>query len=241
MIIYGKNPVSDILNFSPVLIKEIYLLNTDSSNKFYKIVNSANEKGIKVSFIEKKELDRLSSNSNHQGIAAEIKEFEYVDFNKLLETENNRFYLVLDHIEDPHNLGAIIRTADFFGVDGIILPKDRAADITPTVIKTSSGAAATIPITKVSNLGNAVNELKKKNIWVVGADPSAKKTVFDSDIGKLKIALVIGSEGKGISRKLKERCDFLFSIPKFGNVESLNASVASGVMIYELKKQQDDV
>ncbi|MGI9534177.1 MAG: 23S rRNA (guanosine(2251)-2'-O)-methyltransferase RlmB, partial [Thermodesulfobacteriota bacterium] len=232
--------VTDILNFSPSLINEIYLLNTDSSKKFSDIVKSATEKNIKISYIEKRDLDRVSTNSNHQGIAANIKEFEYVDFQELIEIKNNRFYLVLDHIEDPHNLGAIIRTANFFGVDGIVLPKDRAAAVTPTVIKTSSGAAATIPISRVSNLGNAIKELKKKNFWVVGADTSAKKTVYDSRVGDLDIALVIGSEGKGISRKIKEQCDFLFSIPKLGNVDSLNASVASGVMIYELKKQQGE-
>ena len=238
MIIYGKNPVTDILNFSPALINEIYILNTDSKTRFSKIVRSADQNNIKISFVDKKKLDSLSSNSNHQGIAANIKEFEYTDFHVLVENKKNRFYLILDHIEDPHNLGAIIRTANFFGVDGVVIPKDRAASITPTVIKISSGAAATIPITMVSNLGNAINELKKKNFWIIGADPSAKKSVYDSSIDDLDIALVIGSEGKGISKKIKDECDFLFSIPKFGNVDSLNASVASGVMIYELKKQQ---
>ncbi|MGI9553952.1 MAG: 23S rRNA (guanosine(2251)-2'-O)-methyltransferase RlmB [Thermodesulfobacteriota bacterium] len=240
MIIYGKNPVTDILNFSPDLINEIYLINTESSKRFNEIVKTAASKNIKLSFVDKKELDRLSTNSTHQGIAASIGEFEYVDFQDLIENKNNRFYLVLDHIEDPHNLGAIIRTANFFGVDGIILPKDRAAEVTPTVIKTSSGSAATIPISRVSNLSNAIKELKKRNIWVVGADTTAKKTVYDSRVGDLDIALVIGSEGKGISRNIKEQCDFLFSIPKLGNVDSLNASVASGVMIYELKKQQSE-
>lgn len=240
MIIYGKNPVNDILNLSPLLIRKIYLINTGRAAKLDEIVRTAREKDIKVSFVEKRDLDRLSSNSNHQGIAADIKEFEYTDFHSLIENSRNTFYVVLDHIEDPHNLGAIIRTANFFGVDGIIIPKDRAAGVTPTVIKISSGAAATIPISRVSNIRNAVAELKKKNVWIVGADPSSKKTVYDSNMGDLVIALVIGSEGKGIGSKIKEQCDFLFSIPKLGNVDSLNASVASGVMIYELKKQQGD-
>ena len=238
MIIYGKNPVNDILKFSPVSVKEIFLLNNGSAKKFNNIIKSAENNSIKITFIEKKDMDRLLPDANHQGIAADIKEFEYADFNDLIGDKKNSFYLVLDHIEDPHNLGAIIRTADFFGVDGIVIPKDRAAGVTPTVIKISSGAAATTPISRVSNIGNALVELKKNNVWVIGADPSAGKTVYESDIGGLDIALVIGSEGKGISRKIKDQCDFLFSIPRLGNVGSLNASVASGVLIYELKKQQ---
>ena len=236
MIIYGKNPISEVLNYSPALIKEIILLNTAPPKKFNKIVGTARKKGIKVSFVEKKYLDKLSNNSNHQNIAADIKEFEYAKFQDLVENKNHKFYLILDHIEDPHNLGAIIRTANFFGIDAIVLPRDRAAGITPTVIKISSGAA-TIPISRVSNLGNAINELKKNNFWIVGADTHVKKTVHDSSINDLKIALVIGNESKGISKKIKDKCDFLVSIQKIGTVDSLNASVATGILINELMRK----
>lgn len=223
----------DMLEYLPSQIKEIYINKDLQRNKNDKLLKTAKKNRIKITTLNKADLDKKTGKSNHQGIAADINDFQYEDYGAVLNS-NHGFYLVLDHIEDPHNLGAIIRTANFFGVGGIIIPKDRAVGVTPTVIKTSSGAAMTIPICRVSNIGNAINDLKKKNVWVVGADISANKELSEIDIENLDIALVIGSEGKGLTKSIKNQCDFLVSITKTGRVESLNASVAAGILMYEL-------
>ncbi len=228
----------EVLNYDPASVKEIFVLRNVSTRGIEKIVETARKNQVKLSFVGKNNLDGLSNNSHHQGIAADVKDFEYISFPDLLRNSNNSFYLLLDRIEDPNNLGAIIRTADFFNVDAVLLPKSRAAGITPAVMKTSCGTAATIPICRVANLRNAIDELKKNDFWVVGADKSAKKAVYNQNISSLKIALVIGNEGKGISKNIKSKCDFLVSIPGNGRVDSLNASVASGILIYELTKDQ---
>ena len=200
-----------------------------------RILQIAGKNRIKISVISKANLDKKTGRSNHQGIAAEITNFKYEDFGSLLN-QGHSFYLILDHIEDPHNLGAIIRTANYFGVGGIIIPKDRAAGITPAVIKTSSGAAMTIPISMVSNIGNAIKDLKKNNVWIIGADTGADKELSEIDIKELDIGLVIGSEGKGLTKGIKNQCDFLVSLSGAGKVESLNASVAAGILIHQLIK-----
>jgi len=141
--------------------------------------------------------------------------------------------LILDHIQDPQNLGAIIRSANVLGVDGVIIPKDRSASVTPSVIKASSGATNYVPIVKVVNLSRTIRELKDVGLWVVGADVNSKRFLQDDDFRNMNLALVIGNEGKGLSKLIKNQCDFLVSIPNYGNIDSLNASVAAGIMIYE--------
>lgn len=225
----------DMLEYLPSQIKEIYINKDLQKNKNDSLIKIAQKNRIRITTLGKADLDKKTGKSNHQGIAADINDFQYEDYGSLLNT-NHKFYLILDHIEDPHNLGAIIRTANFFGVGGIIIPKDRAVGVTPTVIKTSSGAAMTIPICRVSNIGNAINDLKKNNVWIVGADISADKEVSEIDIENLDIALVIGSEGKGLTKSIKNQCDFLVSITKTGKVESLNASVAAGILMYKLSE-----
>ena len=222
-----------MMDYLPSHIREIYVNKEFQKNKNDKIFKLAETNSIRIQTVTKAELDKITGKSNHQGIAADIVDFQYQEFGILLR-ESHSFYLVLDHIEDPHNLGAIIRTANFFGVGGIIIPKDRAAGITPTVVKTSSGAAMTVPISRVSNLGNAINDLKKKNVWIVGADIEADQKLSELDTEGLDIALVIGSEGKGLTKGIKKQCDFLVSISKSGKVDSLNASVAAGILIYNL-------
>ncbi len=224
-----------MLDYLPSEINEIYINKDLQKNKSEKLLSLAKKNGIRIITLSKADLDKKTGKSNHQGIAADINDFRYMEFTTVLNNGSS-FYLILDHIEDPHNLGAIIRTANFFGVGGIIIPKDRAVGITPTVIKTSSGAAMTTPICRVSNIGNVMNEFKKNDVWIVGADTSADKEASEIDILNLKIALVIGSEGKGLTKKIKDKCDFLISISKTGKVDSLNASVAAGILIYELNK-----
>jgi len=225
-----------MLEYLPSQIKEIYINKELQKNKNEKLFKLAETNRIRITTLGKVDLDKRTGKSNHQGIAADINDFQYEEFNTLLKNAHG-FYLILDHIEDPQNLGAIIRTANFFGVGGIIIPKDRAVGVTPAVIKTSSGAAMTVPISKVSNIGNAINDFKKNNVWIVGADISADKEVSDIDTVGLDIALVIGSEGKGLTKSIKNRCDFLVSITKRGKIESLNASVAAGILMYKLSRK----
>ena len=224
-----------MMDYLPSQIREIYINKELPKNKNERLFKLAEANRIRIKTVGKAELDKITGKSNHQGIAADINDFQYEEFGTLLKGSHS-FYLVLDHIEDPQNLGAIIRTANFFGVGGIIVPKDRAAGITPSVIKTSSGAAMTVPISRVSNIGNAINDLKKKNVWIVGADIAAEREVSEIDIKGLDVALIIGSEGKGLSKSIKSKCDFLVSITNAGKVDSLNVSVAAGILIYELKK-----
>lgn len=224
-----------MLEYLPSQIREIYINKELQKNKNERLFKLAETNRIRITTLGKSDLDKKTGKSNHQGIAADINDFQYEEFGTLLKKAHG-FYLILDHIEDPHNLGAIIRTANFFGVGGIIIPRDRAASVTPVVIKTSSGAAMTVPISRVSNIGNAINDLKKNNVWIVGADISAEKKVSEIDTDGLDIALVIGSEGKGLTKSIKNQCDFLVSISKSGTVESLNASVAAGILMYKLSE-----
>ncbi len=242
MIIYGKNPVFEFLKSSPNEINELILSESSGLTKDPEIRNISRQSKVKVSIVEKNYLDRICDNQNHQGIAAKVKDFQYSTLKAIFEvsalTNQNGFILILDHLEDPHNLGAIIRTADFLGVDGIVIPKDRACDVTPTVIKVSSGAARNIKIAKETNLSQLIDNLKKKNIWIVGADGESNQSLAQQDFKNMNIAVVIGNEGRGLSKKIKEKCDFLLSIPKSGKVESLNASVATGIFLYEVGKKR---
>lgn len=238
MIVYGKNPVLEILNSDPGSVKEIFLSCGSSPKSFDEIIKAARKEGIKLSFVNKDRLSVLSEGARHQGVTAEVREFQYTGFNDLLKKKESAFFLVLDHLEDPNNLGAIIRTCAFFSVDGVLLPKNRAVGVTPAVIKTSSGTAAVTPICRVGSLKNAIDQLKKNGFWIVGADASAAKAVYDLDTDDLKLALVVGNEGRGISKSIKDDCDFLVSIPKAGDMDSLNASVAAGIMMYELTKSK---
>ena len=242
MIIYGKNSVFEAIKNNPKDIKEIILSHSSNLVNHSKILNLANSYKIKTSILSKESLFKISKGGNHQGIVAKVKDFEYSDLNQILEiskeTNQKAFILILDHIEDPHNLGAIIRTAEFLGIHGIIIPKNRASDVNPTVVKVSSGATKNAKIVKETNLSRVIDILKRKGIWIVGADSSSEKKLYEQALDDLDIALIIGNEGKGIGKKIKKKCDFLFSIPKQGKTESLNASVASSIFLYEIFRQR---
>jgi 23S rRNA (guanosine2251-2'-O)-methyltransferase len=242
LIIYGKNPVKEALYQPSSRIEEILISEDGEKERVYEILKLAEEKRIKVSFLPREALSRISGTSHHQGIVARVSEFEYKEVEQILryaKEKGERLLLVmLDHIEDPQNLGGIIRTANVLGVHGVVIPRDRAASVTPSVIKASAGAAGFVRIARVVNLVTAIKDLKKRGVWVVGADPSAPKSVFEEDFSRLDLALVIGGEGKGLKRLVKEECDFLVSIPGVGEVSSLNASVAAGIMIYEMVRQR---
>ena len=242
MIIYGKNPVSELLLNPSSEIEEIFFYGDDRRNNTSEILSAAKGLGVKVSNLSKEDLSKLCQSTSHQGIAARVKDFKYHDLPDIIanakEKGDQLFVVILDHIEDPQNLGAIIRTVDVLGAHGVVIPKDRAASVTPAVIKASAGAVNYVPVSRVVNLSVVIRDLKKQGVWIVGADSSSSISVWQEDFSNLDIALVIGNEGKGLSHKIKNKCDFLVSIPQSGKVSSLNASVATGIMIYEIMRQR---
>ena len=242
MIIYGKNPVSELLLNPSSEIEEIFLYGDDRRSNTSEILNAAKGRGIRISNISKEDLSKLCQSTSHQGIAARIKDFKYHELADTISQAKERgdhlCLVILDHIEDPQNLGAIIRTVDVLGAHGVVVPKDRAAPVTPAVVKASAGAVNHVPISRVVNLNVVIRDLKKQGVWIVGADSSSSISVNQEDFKNLDIALVIGNEGRGIGHTIKKECDFLVSIPQSGVVSSLNASVAAGIMIYEIMRQR---
>jgi 23S rRNA (guanosine2251-2'-O)-methyltransferase len=245
LIIYGRNPVKELLSAPESKIEEILIVKDGKKEGASEIVSLAKDRGIKVLFLPRDAISRISGTVSHQGVAARISDFEYSSLESILGFAEGRgeklLLVILDHIEDPQNLGAIIRTVNVLGAHGVIIPKDRAASVTPAVVKASAGAVNHVLIARVVNLSSIIEVLKKKGVWIVGADPSAPVPVFGEDLRKLEIALVIGSEGKGLGQKLKEQCDFLVSIPQMGKVTSLNASVSAGILIYEFLRQRGNL
>lgn len=230
MYVYGKNVAREMLKNNQE-IKQIYL----SYHFKDEFIESAIKKHkIKTEYVDKKQLDQLA-NENHQGIIMVVPNHQYCELNQLLEKENS-FLILLDHLEDPHNLGAIIRTAEAAGVDGIVIPKNRSVSVNATVLKTSAGAMANMKVAMVTNLTKTMEMLKKKGFWIIGTDMEG--TDFEEIDYHGNIAIVIGNEGSGMSRLVKENCDFVASIPMYGKINSLNASVAAGIMIYGAIKQR---
>lgn len=227
MLVYGRNVAKEILNDNKKVNKVI--LQEGFSDK--EIISLIENKKLKVEYLSKKEFCRFDKFS-HQGIILDIEDFNYVDYHSFFDIPNGKI-LILDHLEDPHNLGAIIRTCEAAGVNGIIIPNDRSVDVNSTVMKTSAGALERMPIAKVPNLVHAIDDLKENGYWIVGTVLDSDKDYRDVDYTG-KFCLVIGNEGKGISRVVKDNCDFLVKIPMYGKINSLNASVAAGIMIYEM-------
>lgn len=227
MIVYGRNVAKEILKNGKKVEKIILQDNFDDKEIFSLIEN----RNLKVEKWTKKEFSRFDKFS-HQGIIMYIEDFKYTDLLDLMVNESS-LIVILDHLEDPHNLGAIIRTCEAAGVDGIIIPKDRSVEVTSTVMKTSAGAIENVKIAQVVNLGQAINKLKDNGYWIVGTDMENSTDYRKIDYSG-KIALVIGSEGFGMSKNIKDSCDFIAKIPMYGKINSLNASVAAGIMIYEV-------
>lgn len=233
MYFYGKNVVNELLKEKKKIYKAFVLKNFSDRN----IIKELGINNIIINYVEKRELDGLVK-GNHQGIIVSVPDFEYTDLDALLKNKKDKpFFVMLDHLEDPHNFGSIIRTCVSAGVDGIIIPKDRGAKVTSTVMKVSSGALSYIPICVVTNLTTTINKLKEKDIWVIGTDVYDSVDYLTIDYN-VPICLVIGSEGKGMSRLVNESCDYIARIPMEGKVNSLNAGVAAGIMIYEIRKSR---
>lgn len=233
MLIYGKNVAIEKLK-SNNRINKIYLSNKFNDNY---IISLIKEKHIEVKFKDMNELDKLCSGL-HQGIILDVDDIKTYTFDEIIPSINSEYPLVviLDHLEDPHNFGAIIRSSEAFGVDAIIIPNDRSVGITSTVVKTSVGTIEKVKIIKVTNLTNTINKLKDQGYWIVGTD-MVGTNYTEIDYNR-KIALVIGNEGKGISRLVGENCDYLAKIPMKGTVNSLNASVATGIFLSEITRSR---
>ncbi|TPR17687.1 23S rRNA (guanosine(2251)-2'-O)-methyltransferase RlmB [Apilactobacillus timberlakei] len=234
--IIGRHPVVSALRGKQE-INKVFLQNGihKDEKSVEEIIKLAKKKHLVISMVPKQKLDLLSDHQNHQGVVLSISPYKYASIDDLFEHSKNNdtepFFLILDNIEDPHNLGSIIRTADAAGVTGIIIPKHRAVGLTATVAKTSAGAIERVPVARVTNLINTVNELKDRGVWIFGTD--IKGNDYRHWDAKGSSAVVIGNEGKGISPLLKKNVDEMLTIPMIGNLQSLNASVAAGLLMYQ--------
>lgn len=242
LVIYGRNPVLEVIK-SGKHIDAIYIHDFDAKGSITEIIAKAKQKGIIVKKADTRKLDFLSQNGVHQGVVATLPAIEYSEIDDIFKNAEKKgeqpFIIIADEIEDPHNLGALIRTADAAGAHGLIIPKRRSAMVNSTVYKTSAGACAYLPIAKVTNISETIVSLKERNVWVYGADMDGTnvwKTNFDG-----AVALVIGSEGKGLGTLVKKRCDVIVSLPMNGNVNSLNASVAGGILMYEVMRNRSKI
>lgn len=238
-LIEGRNAIIEAFRAGKSIDK-VFVLDGCQDGPVLTIKREAKKQGSLIKYVDKERLDQLSETGKHQGVIAYVAAYDYVELDEIMEKAKASgeppFIILLDNIEDPHNLGAIIRTAHQAGAHGVIIPKNRAVGLTATVARTSAGALNYMPVAKVTNLSKTIEELKKQGLWFAAADMDGEvmyKTNLTGPIG-----LVIGSEGEGVSRLVKEKCDFITSIPMKGQIDSLNASVAAGVLMYEIVRQR---
>ncbi|MEH7383207.1 23S rRNA (guanosine(2251)-2'-O)-methyltransferase RlmB [Bacillus sp. JJ1533] len=236
----GKNPVIEALK-SERDINKIWIAEGSSKGQMNQVLSLARERNVMVQFVPKKKIDQMVE-GNHQGVVAQVAAYEYAEVDDILDLAKERneapFIILLDELEDPHNLGSILRTADAVGAHGVIIPKRRAVGLTATVAKASTGAIEYIPVARVTNLARTIDELKDRGVWIVGTDAKGTEDYRNVD-GKMPIGLIIGSEGKGMGRLVKEKCDFLLRLPMQGKVTSLNASVAASLLMYEVYRKRN--
>ncbi len=238
--IEGRNAVIEAMRAGKPIDK-LFLLDGCQDGPMQTIKRESRKLGIQTRFVTRERLDQISDTGNHQGVIAYSAAYEYAEIDDIFELAKKKdeppFIILLDNIEDPHNLGAIIRTANQAGAHGVIIPKNRAVGLTATVAKTSAGALNYTPVVKVTNLAKTIEELQKRGIWFVCADMDGE-VMYNLDL-KGPIGLVIGSEGDGVGRLVKEKCDFVAAIPMKGDIDSLNASVAAGVLAFEIVRQRN--
>lgn len=239
--IYGIHAVQAALDYSADKIQKVWVDSQRKDKKYLSMLGQLKKIRCSIEQSDRKRLDKLTDGKNHQGIVIEVEipsvHSEEELKNKVQTMTEVPLFLVLDQVQDPHNLGACLRTSDAAGVHGIIITKDNSASITPTVCKVACGAAETIPVYQVTNLARTLRWLKEQNIWLVGTSGNTEESVFSADL-TIPLALVMGTEGTGMRRLTEKECDFLIKIPMVGQVESLNVSVAAGIMIYETFKQR---
>ncbi|SFB24772.1 MULTISPECIES: 23S rRNA (guanosine(2251)-2'-O)-methyltransferase RlmB [unclassified Bacillus (in: firmicutes)] len=236
--ITGKNPVIEALK-SERDINKILIAEGSQRGQMQQVIELAKEAKVLVQFVPKKKIDQVTE--NHQGVLAYIAAYEYAELDDLFAIAEKRneapFFILLDEIEDPHNLGSVMRTADSVGAHGIIIPKRRAVGLTSTVAKASTGAIEHIPVVRVTNMARTIDELKERGVWIAGTDARQSQDYRRFD-GTMPLGLVIGSEGKGMGRLIREKCDFLIHLPMVGHVTSLNASVAAALLMYEVYRKR---
>lgn len=236
---FGLHAVAALLKNHPDDIRYLLLDESRHDKKIQFLVEEAKRQSIEVRQLSRDELDRVTQNTHHQGIAAvceKIKNYSESDLEKILFENEKPFLLILDGVQDPHNLGACLRSADAAGVHAVIAPKDNSVGLTPVVFKVASGAAATVPFIQVTNLARTMKFLREKNIWIYGAAEEAEKNCYETQL-TLPLAIALGAEGKGLRRLTREHCDVLIKIPMQGSVSSLNVSVATGILLFEIVRQ----
>ncbi len=238
-LIYGINPVSEALKARGRALEWVGVTKERHDLRLQRIVEDCRKQGVAVRFLTRQEIERMTHDHGHQGVLAVTSAKQYYGLDDLLAEKkgSHSLIVVLDGIEDPHNLGAILRTADAAGADGVVIPERRAAGVTGTVAKVSAGASEHLRIAKVTNISRTLEELKLKNLWTVGLDERGAQS-YDSLDYKMDCAVVLGAEGKGMHDLVRKKCDFLISIPMLGNVPSLNVSVAAAVVLYEIVRQR---
>jgi len=238
--IEGRNPVYEALT-AGLPVEKVYISNKAAGSQITKIIDAAKQAGVPFKSVLPDKIDELAKTDTNQGVVAVLAAVSYSTVDEILSRANEKneppFVIIADEITDPHNLGAIIRTANAVGAHGVIIPKNRSVGITPVVFKTSAGAAAHTPVARVNNLARAMDELKEKGLWITGADMAGEQEMTNADLSGA-LAIVVGSEGKGITKKIRDNCDFLVRIPMLGEINSLNASVAAAVLMYESLRQR---
>jgi len=239
--LYGINPVTEALRGEGRQPLELLLIKGEQNERLEGLLSLARQCGVKSKFIERSDLDRLAGHPHHQGVLLSLTPYQYTDISALLDiwksSTRNAFFLVLDGVTDPHNFGAILRSAEVAGCHGVIVAKDRACPVTSVVEKTAAGALSHLKLSQVTNLSRAIDELKKNGIWCYGlAGDEGSQNLFDSDL-RGDVALVVGSEGKGLRPNIRNHCDALMAIPMEGQINSLNASVAAGIALFEVVRQ----
>ncbi|HET7521710.1 MAG TPA: 23S rRNA (guanosine(2251)-2'-O)-methyltransferase RlmB [Bacillales bacterium] len=238
--IIGKNPVLEALRSGREMNK--IWVNERARGSMQSVFRLAKQRGIFVQPVPKRKLDQLAESANHQGVVASVAAHRYAEMEALFRRAEEKgeppFFVLLDEIEDPHNVGAILRTADAAGAHGVIMPKRRSPGLTAVVSKASAGAVEYVPVVRVTNLARTIDELKKRGLWFVGADAAGREDYREADFN-MAAGLVIGNEGRGISRLVKEKCDFLIHLPMAGRVASLNAAVAAGLLMYEVYRKRN--
>lgn len=240
-ILAGKHAVLEALR-SERTINKIWIAQGANPHHVQPVIEEAKQQGVMFQFVDRRRLDQMvEKDVRHQGVIAQAAPHDYADVDDLFAIAEKRgeppFIIVLDEIEDPHNLGSVLRTVECAGAHGVIIPKRRSVGVTAVVAKTSAGAAAYVPVARVSNLAQTIEALKQRGVWIAGADAAAEKDVYETDL-RGPLAIVIGNEGRGLSRLVREKCDFLVKLPMLGRIQSLNASVAAGILLYEALRQR---
>jgi len=239
----GRNAVLEALKAGRE-INKLYILKGESAGSIRQIIALAKQKGIVIVEADRSKLDAMSASRSHQGVIALVSPVSYATVDQLLDKAAEKgeapFLVILDEINDPNNLGSILRTADAAGAHGVIIPKRRSVALTPVVAKVAAGAAEYVPVARVANLAQTIEYLKEKGLWIAGTDMNGEKSFYEADLTG-PIAVVIGSEGKGISRLVAEKCDFTVRIPMAGKIQSLNAGVAAGIVMYEIYRQRNKI